>query len=376
MDCKANRKKMKRIKVTFLSLLEANPYGNALIESLRSKGVDVENYSPKFFFLPSILKKNRCDIIHLHTIHFFFLGKTMVRRWIKFFIFTFQILILKLLGIKFVWTVHEWSSKDKNKQDDIYLLWAKVLVYLFDGVITHCNSTKKDICDATRIKSKEKFRVIPHANYIGLYESDLTQIKSRKALGVPDNDLIFLIFGNLIRAKGVLEAIDAFNMLPEGSTSLLIAGFPGEDDIEKLILEKVKYSQNIIFRPKKIPHEEVGAYMTASDCVLVPYKAFTTSGVTILAMSFGKACLAPRVGFFNEVLDDLGSFLYDFDNENGLLDAIVLASKDRQKVVKMGEHNFNLASQWSWDYVSQETLNLYRSCLNIPFDKGVQRTFR
>jgi glycosyltransferase involved in cell wall biosynthesis len=342
-----------------------NPYADLLIKPLTFKGVQVkvEDSNFSFIFLPKIIGSGKTDILHLHTLHYFFLGKTKINRLLKFFLFISQVFIIKLLGTKLIWTVHEWTDRFGDGKNDIPPVWSGILGRLFDAVITHCDTTKKEIVKAFRLENKNKVFVIPHGNYIGSYENKISQIEARKKLDIPQKNLVFLLFGNIHRTKGFLEAIDAFKRLKEPSISLLVVGHPAEDKIEEEIRDKVKGHENILFLPQQIPDKEIQLYMNAGDCVLVPYKVFTTSGVTILTMSFGRACIAPNVGFFSDVLDESGAFLYDSTNEEGLFSAMKSAIEKRNNILEMGKHNLKLAEQWNWDSVAQLTFNIYKGCL-------------
>jgi hypothetical protein len=39
------------------------------------------------------------------------------------------------------------------------------------------------------------------------------------------------------------------------------------------------------------------------------------------------------------------------------------AIKKRESILDMGKHNLQLAEQWSWDYVAEETIKIYKRCL-------------
>jgi hypothetical protein len=51
-------------------------------------------------------------------------------------------------------------------------------------------------------------------------------------------------------------------------------------------------------------------------------------------MSFGKACIAPKLNFFNDILDDEGSFLYDQNQLDGLLQAMEKAIEKKMTFLK------------------------------------------
>jgi beta-1,4-mannosyltransferase len=357
---------MDNLKVIIFSILGNNPYIELFVKHLTDRNVKVklEEKNFDFIFFSKVIEKGKPDILHLHTIHYFFLGRNPIHRWIKFLIFIGQIFILKSMGIKVVWTVHEWTDRFSAGKHNIHLIWAVILGRLFHAIITHCETTKTQIIKAMRLENKNKVFLVYHGNYIGAYKNEVSQGKARQSLGIPPDQLVFLLFGNIHRSKGFLPAISTFKGLQEHQVSLLIAGFPAEPMIEEEIQEIIQGCHNILFFPKRVPDDEIQLYMNACDCVIFPYKTFTTSGATILAMSFGKACIAPNVGFFSDVLDDTGSFLYNLTNEHGLLQVMQQATNKRDNMSNMGKHNLQLAEQWNWDYVAKETIKIYSSCLN------------
>ncbi len=366
---------MKSLKVFMLSNLGKNPYNQLLIEHLAKNGVKVESEDDHqgIIFLPQVLKKGRPNILHLHKLHYFFLSKKgqhksffdrdEVRRSFKLLVFLSQIWILKLIGTKIVCTVHEWADKVEGGKQSIPSGWLPILGRGFDALIVHCETTKKQLLEGFGLEILPKVFVVQHGNYIGSYANSISQQLGRKILAIKDENLTFLLFGNIYHSKGFLEAIDSFKRLPQHKLFLIIAGYPAESGIENLIREKIQGYGNILFVPQQVPDKEVQIYMNACDCVVLPYKIFTTSGVTLLAMSFGKACIAPNSGYFSDLLDEFGAFLYDSTQENGLFYAMKEAIYKQGMLLDMGEHNLELAQKWNWDYVAEETLNVYQQCL-------------
>ena len=103
--------------------------------------------------------------------------------------------------------------------------------------------------------------------------------------------------------------------------------------------------------------------MNACDVVVFPYQEILTSGAVFLAMSFKKACIAPRQGCLGEVLNENGAFLYDSDCENGLFQSLESAIKNNHQLMNMGEYNFELAEKFDWSNIAGMTLQVYQSCL-------------
>lgn len=355
---------MNNLKVVFFGTnFFGNPYKDLLIKHLNYLGVQGKEDRCHALFIQKVIGEGKPDILHLDTVHYFLLGNNKIHRWLKFLFFIIQILILKLIGIRVVWTVHEWSDRFEDGKQEILPIWAATLGRIFDAVITHCETTKNEITKAFRLENKNKIFVVYHGNYIDSYENKISQLEARKALGIPNENLVFLVFGTIHRTKGFLEAIDAFKRLQEESISLLIVGYPAEEQIEEMIVEKIKDYKNILFVPKRVQDDEIQIYMNACDCVVFPYKVFTTSGVAILAISFGKACIAPEGGYFSDVLDETGTFFHNSTKEDSLMSAMKCAVENKNNLGKMGQHNLKLAEQWNWDYVAKETFNIYQRCL-------------
>ena len=351
---------MANLKAVFLSNWLDNPYKKLLIKHLEPKGVKVREYRWSIFFLPKVIWPWKPDILHLHTLHPFLRGKSHLSRWLKLLIFVSQISLLRLLGTKTVWTVHEWNDKIGRRTGNISQSHGAILGRFIHSLITHCQSTQQEVAQAFGLEKTEKVLVVPHGNYIRCYENQIGQQEARTQLGIATEPVVFLILGGLYRHKGILEAIQTFKTLPQEESTLVIAGALGESDLEPQLKDMLsEHSNNILFIPKRIRDDELQIYLNACDAVILPYKVFTTSGMAILAMSFGRACIAPNRGFFPDVLDHRGAFLYDDVGETGLLTAMKQAVEQKSQLHNMGQHNFNLAQQWNWDFVANETFNIY-----------------
>lgn len=353
---------MDNLKVFFLTDWLDNPYKELLIKHLSYKGVQVEVNFWSVIFIQKVIRQGKPNILHLHTLNFFLIGRNKFNRVVKLFIFISQVIILKLMGTQTVWTVHEWHDKISDGKHNISPWRARIIGKFLRAIITHCDTTKQEIIQAFSLKEDKVF-MIPHGNYIGYYKNQISRLDARKILGVPAENFIFLLLGYIYRYKGVLEAIDSFQNLQQEEISLVIAGKTDEEQLQEMIREKIKDYPNISFAPGRVPEDEIQIYMNACDCVVLPYKVFTSSGVALLAMSFGRACIAPNVGFFSDVLDESRAILYDSTYEEGLLDAMNCAIEKKKDILEMGKYNLKIAEQWNWNYVADETFKIYQWCL-------------
>ncbi|MGB5709406.1 MAG: glycosyltransferase family 4 protein, partial [Waterburya sp.] len=299
------------------------------------------------------------NVLHFHTIHPFLMGKSALSRWLKLFFFVGQLLVLKLMGTKIVWTVHEWKDKLGNDNNNISASQAQILGRFLNAIIAHCETTKQEIGTVFNLQGSDKLFVVPHGNYINCYPNKIDRSAARKKLDISSSAPVFLLFGDIYRYKGVMETIVAFKQLRHPAT-LLIAGLPQQENLQEEIEREIAHCQNVVFTPQRIADDEVQIYLNACDCVLVPYNVFTTSGIAILAMSFGRPCIAPNMGFFSDVFDDSRAFLYDSNLKDGLLSAMQQAISAEHKLAAMGNHNLDLAKQCNWQFVAAKTLDIYQ----------------
>ncbi len=100
--------------------------------------------------------------------------------------------------------------------------------------------------------------------------------------------------------------------------------------------------------------------MNAADVVVLPYRDILTSGNALLAMSFGRPVIIPRLGCVMELLDDRGAFLYD-SGDPGALEAAMRHALDAD-LAAMGAHNYRLATAYDWQGIAGQTDRVYREC--------------
>lgn len=355
MEVEMNNKQYPALKAVFLCDWFGGHYDLELIKHLNMREVEVETYKITTFFLINILKR-KASILHIHDLHPFLLGRNLINQLIKAFLFVSQVYVLRLFGIKTIWTVHEWTHKSDG---DITLLQSAIVGNCFHAIIAHCETTQRQIQKAFLLEKANKVIVIPHGNYLGIIENTISQQDAREKLSLPKDSTVFLIFGHLYPFKGHLEAIDAFQKLEQDSAYLLIIGSVGDIQFKEQIDQKIKGCHNIRLFPERIPDEGVQVYMNACDCVVLPYKVFTTSGIALMAMSFKRACIAPNKDFFSDTLGDSGGFLYDPTQENGLLQAMNFASKNKDQLIEMGQRNYNQSKEWDWNTIAEKTFQVY-----------------
>jgi len=351
------------MKVLFIpDYSKGNPYQRLLAGSLLDLGVEVVfgQIFRAFSLTISALRNGKPDIIHMIWTNPFFIASTSFKTFVKLALFIVDLMLVKLVGIKIVWTVHnKYNHEERHVRLD--LLSSKMLAKICDVIKVESSGARSEIQKLYKISDASKIITIPEGNYIDIYPNIVDKVTSRKSLGLSLDDLVFLYFGQIRPYKGVPELVRVFKKLGNTRAKLLIAGRPYNNEIAEDILEKCDSNENIKTIFEFIPDDEIQIYMNAADVVVLPYQDILTSGAVILAMSFGKPAIAPAIGCIPDVLDKEGSFLYDPLEKDGLLRAMRRAVD--ADLGKMGKHNFQLAKRFQWDDIGKQTYEIYQECL-------------
>jgi len=348
------------MKILFLpEWRKGNPYQNALANSLTKEDVEVK-FASAIRVLSLLKPERKPAILHIHWQHPFFLARNKIKTILKSTLFICRLIILKLSGIKIVWTVHNLYNHEERFKA-IELFFSNILARVCDKLIVHTNSAKQQVKETFKIRRESCIKIIPHGNYILCYENTVNKVQARSQLQLDTEDIVFLCFGVIRMYKGVPELIEAFKKLNVPQAKLLIVGKPSNNEIADKIREKCDMDKNIKLVFEFIPDDEVQVYMNAADVVVLPYRNILTSGAAMLAVSFGKSVIVPAIGGIQDILDEKGSFLFDPLESDGLVRSMQFALN--ADLIKMGKHNFRLAQKLRWSDIGKQTYNVYHECL-------------
>ena len=125
------------------------------------------------------------------------------------------------------------------------------------------------------------------------------------ALGITPNERYSLFFGLIRDYKGLDTLIEAWAKFRRPGHKLLIAGeFYASREKYVEMIERLQLSNDIILHDHFIPDSEVVDYFSAADCVVLPYKTATQSGVTQIAYNFRTPIIVTNVGGLKEIVPD------------------------------------------------------------------------
>lgn len=340
---------------------EGNPYQRNLCDALSERGVravPVDPDRPIVFAALRAARRHDADVVHFHWLHAFYYGDNLAETAIKSVAFAVELLLLRLLGLRLVWTAHNLVPHNAEWRR-FHVAYRRAFVERCDGVVAHCERAAERLDEEYDLSpaARDRISVVPHGNYAGNYPNDVTRPEARTALDVPDEGPVFLFFGQLRPYKGVAELIRAFDRTAPDDATLLVAGDAPVDSYRDTLERLAERSDGARLDAGYVPIEDVATYFRAADGVVLPYRNILTSGSAMLALTFGRSPVVPDVGCNRELLGADAAVLYDPDDgvERGL-EIALSADLDRK-----GAAAERRAAELPWDDVADRTAEVYRS---------------
>ncbi len=195
--------------------------------------------------------------------------------------------------------------------------------YFFNAADYFVLLSEKVKDDLVKMFPGRKNKVLPHPVYSNFGEP-LDKNVAREKINIKDDKLI-LFFGFIRNYKGLDVLLDAMGTLKSKvNVKLIVAGeFYSNADRYLNKIKSLGISDLIYLRTDFIPTSEVKFYFSAADCVILPYKSATQSGIVQIAMNFHKPVIATNVGGLGEVIENgRTGFIIEKENPAALAEAI------------------------------------------------------
>lgn len=349
----------RNLRVALISTVTMNPYVELLRQALDAipgvRATSHRDLTPDW-----VWGHRRLDVIHLHWVELQIASPSRWRALKKFTRLVRAVLLARLLGITFVYTVHNLAHHEG--QNARLNRWANRWVFwLADAVHVHDEGVAAQL--AALYGRRRGVYVVPHGNYIGAYPVTATREEARQHLGLQPHEKVFLFLGQIRPYKGVEELIAAFRQLEGDGYVLLIAGNPQDAGYAARIEAAAHGDPRIRLRLGYVPDEELHRYLLAADADVLPYREVTTSGAALLAFSFGVPIVAPRIGCFPALVEGSRGVLYEPDDPHGLVRALAQAAAlDRDAARREA---LAYAESLGWDGLARRHLAAYRRARRV-----------
>lgn len=381
------------MKLLFLPYYrDTNPYQRDLAESLSGHGVEVGGPTGggPLGIVGALRRNGVPDVVHFHWLHGYVHSRRRLFSVLMSAFFLLQVVLLRLAGVRVVWTVHNLLSHANATRLDaeaptgrvdytesgIDLAVRRLFAPLCDAIIVHCESARDVVERSYRLSPAVSARchVVHHGHYLDAYPNEVSRTDARERLGLDADARVFLYFGRIQEYKNVPRLVDAFSALDEANARLLVVGNPESDALETELRETSARDPRIRTAFGFVPGDDIQLYMNAADVVVLPFESILTSGSVMLAASFGKPVVAPALGCVGEFL--AGDVVYDPADPDGLEAALEKALHADLDAV--GRANLAAASACDWESMARLTAAAYRGDApgTDPLTTAVQREFR
>lgn len=288
----------------------------------------------------------------------------------KLFLINFYHLFKK----KVVYTAHNVNTMERNNRDSF---WNRItLKYYYnnlDHIIVHNKKSRAELISKFGV-SEEKVSVIKFGLNIFTPIKGINKKTALQKLGLPSDKKIILFFGAINVYKGLEYLLDAYEDIIKADKNfhLVIAGESRDDNYFSKIssIIKNKFSDNTVttfFR--YLEEEEIEYFFAAADCVVLPYKAISQSGVHFLSYSFGLPVIATDVGSFKDedIIEGITGFVCKSEDSNSIKETILkYFSSDLYKNLETNREKIRqwASNTYNWDNIAVDTIRLYKNLLN------------
>jgi glycosyltransferase involved in cell wall biosynthesis len=133
-----------------------------------------------------------------------------------------------------------------------------------------------------------------HPLYDQYLNTGMEREQARQKLGLKTHHKALLFFGMVREYKGFDILLEACELLP--AEYRVIAA--GENYTRRAFT-----SERLLWENSFIPNCDVGTWFNAADIVVLPYRNASQSGITQIALAFGKPLVVTDKGGLSEVVD-------------------------------------------------------------------------
>lgn len=192
------------------------------------------------------------------------------------------------------------------------------------------------------------------------------RVRVRNILNIPLKHNIILFIGSLLKTKGILELIEAFEYLSMqyGGIHLLFVGEgPCRDSLEKKILEfNLDHKVHLVGMKN---HNEIPSWINASDILALPSYQEGLPNVVIEAAACSRTVVATKVGGIPEAVQHQSSgLLVNAGSTEELKNALSFLASNPDVIKSMGKKGRAIVEKkFSWAENARRTIAVYKNII-------------
>ena len=328
-----------------------NPYTWLLYTHLADLGVQVTDFT----FGRAL--RGGYDVLHLHWPEKPMVGNSAFARLAGAAGGRVVLEAARLHGASVVWTTH--NARPHEGRNSLLERWYWAGVMRRVNGLLHPSAASQTAVETTYPTAARLPHAVVHMGHFrGSYPDQVSREEARADLGLPDGAVVVTFLGLLRRYKNVPHLVRTVRALPpERNAILLVARQAPRAGARAGDRARGGPGSARAARPGRVPDEDVQRYLRAADLVVLPFSDITNSGSALLALSFDRPVLVPRLGAMGELQALLGPewvHTYEGDLTPAILDeAIAWARRPRPARADL--------SSLEWGAIAEQTLAFYRA---------------
>lgn len=221
-------------------------------------------------------------------------------------------------------------------------------------------------------KLRHHVRCLPHPGFRGYYAQPSSRAQAHAQLGLPkEAGFVYLCLAYAHTERELIQLIEAFAEMqkkekPSGyPAQLALVGAPEGKKAPGRILKLAALNPAVHLCLAMPGKENMPLYIGAADVFVLPHLARQAAGqleTALVALSYGRVVVAPRLPRFNGMLPPHASVFYDPASRGSLVQALLKAQTLNYQVSE--KEADALEAESGWDHYAYRLRKIYKRLLS------------
>jgi glycosyltransferase involved in cell wall biosynthesis len=339
-----------------------NPYQQLLARTLADVDVDVvfpAGYRRGLPIFRAVRDNAPVDLLHLHWTEVYTQNLSLLKYVIYWSKLLLDLWLTRRSGTPVIWTLHNLQPHE-CRWPRLEIFFRRRLARSVSQVLVHGAQSRTDAVNVLRLPA-ERVTVAPHGHYRDVYPAVTAEMRCERRRGLADDHRVFLFFGFMRPYKGIERLLRVWEKLQPQNASLWLTGPCLDADYEAKLRRLAEGTPGVRLECGFVEAEGVSRLFAGADIAVLPFERVQTSGSVILALSFGKPVIAPRLGEIPEAVGPATELLYEAGSDEELAAAISRALDcDLEDVTSK---SVSACRNVGWDGAANGTVAAYRAGL-------------
>ncbi len=268
-----------------------------------------------------------------------------------------SLLAKKWFGIPYIVTVHGGDLDKMAAKNARIAKMTKNILQQAHTVITVGEKLREDVIHRFGV-APEKVELMSMGVDTSVF-APMPKQAVRRSLSIPVKEKSILYIGNMIEAKGILDLIEAFDIVSKEEPEAVLYLIGSSKDAGFM----EKFNRHSLRRPDKTihmepkPQQELAEWMVAADVFVLPSHHEGFGLVALEAMSVGTPVVATNVGGLSSLLRDGAGVLVEPHNPSSLAEGLLTALRTADSSPnEAAEHR---VKSNSYDVIAERLIALY-----------------